>query len=187
MDMNWGDEKSAKFITNVGLVTSNGKYGNNIMACEWTHHVSYSPGLIAVCLGLKKATVENIRESKEFGISIAATDQNILSSVAGGSSGKDVDKIKVLEELGYKFYKGKKINALMVKDSALNVECKLVKEITLGDHIMFVGEVVDALLSNGKEPLAYHDGKYWKITQTIEKPNEKEREKIKKIIEKHKK
>ncbi|MEK6867468.1 MAG: flavin reductase, partial [Nanoarchaeota archaeon] len=105
MDLAFGDEKTKKFITNVGLITTNGSYGYNIMACEWTHHISYSPGLIAICLGPKCATLSNIRTSKEFGISIAAKDQNLLSSVVGNNSGKTVDKIKIAKELGYKFSK----------------------------------------------------------------------------------
>ena len=54
MDLPWGDDCSKKFVTNVGLITSDGPHGPNIMACEWTHHVSYSPGLIAVCIGPEK-------------------------------------------------------------------------------------------------------------------------------------
>jgi len=70
MDLAWGDEKTRQFITNVGLVTSRGPFGDNIMACEWTHHVSYSPGLVAVCIGPSKATHANIKSSKEFGSSL---------------------------------------------------------------------------------------------------------------------
>ncbi len=187
MDLPWGDEKTVQFITSVGLVTSNGTFGNNIMAAEWTHHVSYSPGLVAVCIGKNKATLENIRNSKEFGIGICATDQNALSSIAGGSSGKDTDKIAALKELGFKFYKANKINVLMVEGSVLNIECRLYRDIELGDHVMLVGEVVDSRLSKNKEPLAYHKLKYWKLGENIPKPQAQELEKIKKIVEKHRK
>ena len=57
MDLPWGDEKTVQFITNVGLITSNGPFGDDIMSAEWTHHVSYSPGLISVCIGKSKATL----------------------------------------------------------------------------------------------------------------------------------
>ncbi|MGZ5548186.1 MAG: hypothetical protein ACXWFZ_09575 [Nitrososphaeraceae archaeon] len=40
------------------------------MACEWTHHLSYKPGLIAVSLGPTKPTAGNIRHNQEFGINI---------------------------------------------------------------------------------------------------------------------
>lgn len=185
MNISWGSDEAHKFVTNVGLITSNGPHGPNIMACEWTHHVSYSPGLIAVCIGFDSTTNANIKKTKEFGVSLCSVEQSVLSSIAGSSSGKETDKIKALEEMGFKFYKAKKIAAPMVKDAALNVECKLFKEIVLGDHTMFVGEAV--AVDSGKEPLAFHGGRYWKLTQTLEKPSEKEREEFKKIIEKHKK
>ena len=108
MDLPWGEERTKQFVTNVGLITSNGPNGHDIMACEWTHHVSYSPGLIADCINRTDATHENIEKTKQFGVNLAASDQNTLSSVAGGYHGKDYDKIAALKELGYKFFKAKK-------------------------------------------------------------------------------
>lgn len=186
MDIPWGSEAHHKFVTNVGLITSNGPHGHNIMAAEWTHLVSYSPGLIMVNIGYRKATLENIRKTKEFGVNIAATDQNIVSSVSGGSSGRDVDKIKSLKELGVEFYKARKIDVLMVKDAALNAEMRVVKIEDLGDHAMVLGEVVDMKTSE-KEPLAYNKGKYWTLDKQIQKPSDEERENIRKIVEKNKK
>jgi len=148
MSLEWGSDAARKFATNVGLTTSNGPHGYNIMATEWTHHVSYEPSLIAVCLAPDHATTANIKKTKVFGVSICAFDQNILSSVSGGSSGKTTDKIKVLEGLGFEFYKAKKIDVMMVKGASMNAECKLVKEIELGDHIMFVGEAVEVSSSD---------------------------------------
>jgi flavin reductase (DIM6/NTAB) family NADH-FMN oxidoreductase RutF len=155
------------------------------MACEWTHHISYQPGLIAVSLGHTKATVENIRTSKEFGVNLCASDQSILASVAGGYTGSMYDKVNALKEIGFEFYKAKKINSLMVKGAALNIECRLYKEITLGDHITFVGEVVEASNNPDKVPLAYHKGKYWAMDKNLVKPSMEERERIKKVVEKH--
>ena len=187
MDLPWGDEKTVQFITNVGLITSKGKHGDNIMAAEWTHHISYSPGLIAVCVGHGKATYDNIKETKEFGVNISAIDQNVLASISGGSSGKTVDKIGALKELGFKFYKANKINTLMVEGAVLNIECKLMKEIPLGDHTMFVGEIVEVSYNKNKEPLVYHKGKYLKIGDNIEKPSQDELDRIKKTVEEYKK
>ena len=186
MDIQWGSLEAGKFVTNVGLITTNGPHGNNIMAAEWTYHISYSPGLIAISLRPTRATHENIMKTKEFGVNLCATDQNVASSIAGGSTGKETDKIKVLEELGIKFYKAKKINALMVKGAALNAECKLIKSITLGDHELLVGEVLDMQASD-KDSLIYHGGKYFKVGERIQKPPQNELDKISKLVEKHKK
>ncbi|MBI2233271.1 MAG: flavin reductase family protein [Candidatus Aenigmarchaeota archaeon] len=186
MDLPWGDEKTTKFVTNVGLITSNGPYGYNIMAAEWTHQVSYSPGLIMVNVGFNKATEANITNTKQFGVSLAAFDQDVAASISGGSSGKDVDKIKVLKELGTEFYKGKKIDALMVKGAVLNIECKLLKMEKLGDHTMIVGEALEAS-ANEKKPLIYHRGKYWHLGVQMQKPSEAVRERISRLVEKYKK
>ena len=167
MDLPRGDDRTRQFVTNVGLITSNGPYGQNISADEWAHHVSYSPGMIAVCIHREDATHANIVKSKEFGVNLAAFDQNVLSSIAGGSSGKEIDKIRALKELGFKFFKGMKIKALMVEGAALSVECKLLKKIELGDHTMFVGKVAEIHPLSGKEPIIYHGGKYWKFGRKI--------------------
>ncbi|HYG00086.1 MAG TPA: flavin reductase family protein [Candidatus Saccharimonadales bacterium] len=186
MDLPWGDPRSNKFATSIGLITSNGPHGHDIMACEWTHHLSYRPGLVAVSLGPTKATVKNIRTSKGFGINLCATDQTIIASVAGGYSGKVYDKINALKDIGFQFYQANSIDVLMVKGASLNVECKLFREVTFGDHVMLIGEVSEAIHNTDKESLIYNNGKYWSL-QSIAKPNEETRQSIKDILEKHKK
>ena len=187
MDLPWGEERTKQFITNVGLITSNGPNGHDIMSAEWTHHVSYSPGLIAVCINFHDATHENIEKTKGFGVNLCASDQNVLANIAGGYHGKDVDKIGALKELGYKFFKAKKIDVLMVDRAAMNAECKLFRQIELGDHTTFVGEVVELYPVKGKVPIVYHAGKYWKFGDKISKPPQEELDKIKEVVEKHRK
>jgi flavin reductase (DIM6/NTAB) family NADH-FMN oxidoreductase RutF len=186
MKLPWNDPRSNKFATSIGLITSNGPHGHNIMACEWTHHLSYDPGLVAVSIGPTKTTVENIRASKEFGVNLCANDHSILSSVAGGYSGSKYDKINALKELGFQFYNANKIKTLMVKGASLNMECKLFQEITFGDHIMFIGEAVDAIHNPEKQSLIYHDGKYWSL-QSLTKISQEERERIRKVIDNYRK
>ena len=187
MDIPWGSDIAFRFITNVGLVTTNGPYGHNIMACEWTHHLSYKPALVGVSLHPRHASFDNIKTTKEFGICIASTHQTILSSLAGRESGKIFNKIKIAEELGFTFSPAKKINTLLVEGASVQLECKLHQEISLGDHTLFVGEVVEATLNAVEKPLAYHQGKYWDMTSTLEKPTQEVRDKVKVLFEKYKK
>jgi flavin reductase (DIM6/NTAB) family NADH-FMN oxidoreductase RutF len=187
LDLPWNDERSNRFITNVGLITSDGPFGANVMACEWTHHISYHPGLIAVCIRPDDATHENIRQSKEFGVNLCSTDQSIMSSVAGGYTGVRYNKIDALKELGFEFYKAKAIKAIMIKGASVNIECKLLKEIPLGDHTTFIGEVIQASINAEKQPLAYHGGRYFIMNTNVAKASDEERERIRKIIAKHKK
>jgi flavin reductase (DIM6/NTAB) family NADH-FMN oxidoreductase RutF len=186
MDLPWGDSRTTKFITNVGLITTDGPMGPNIMSAEWTHHISYSPGLIAICINkTNKVSANNIKETKEFGVNICSTEQSKMATVAGVNSGKDINKIEALKELGFEFYTSKNIKTLMVKDAVVNIECKIVNTIDSGSHTMFIGEVLSANLTEGKQPLALHDGKYWKLSETIENPSDDERESMKQIVEKH--
>ena len=48
IDLKSKSEGANKFITNVGLITSTGPHGHNIMAAEWTFQISYDPGYISV-------------------------------------------------------------------------------------------------------------------------------------------
>lgn len=187
MDLEWDDRRTRQYVTNVGLITSNGPNGRDIMSAEWTHYLSYKPALMAVCIAPFHASHKNIEETKEFGLNLASIEQAPLSSVAGGSSGTNVDKIKVLEELGFEFYEAKQIGVEMVKYAAMNAECKVIKQISLGDHTMFVGEVVEISADPKIKPLVYHNGKYWHIGEHIERPPKEKMDKIAELVEKYKK
>ncbi len=184
IDLQWGDERKWKFVTNVGLITTNGPNGQNVTSAEWTHHVSYSPGMIAVVLGPGKASTENIEATKEFGVNLAAVDQNVLASVAG-NSGKTVDKIALLKELGYKFSKAKKINTYMVDGAAFQAECKVKEIIKTGSHITFIGEIVELYPLSDKMPLLYTNHAFFEEGKKIEKPDQAKLDKIAELLKKH--
>jgi flavin reductase (DIM6/NTAB) family NADH-FMN oxidoreductase RutF len=186
MHLAWNDRRTRQFITNVGLITSNGHIGPDIMAAEWTHHISYSPSLIAINVRGHDATAENIQSSKEFGISIAGEDQNVVCSVAGRYSGRHIDKISLLNEAGIaNFYESKSINVPMIQDAAMNAECKLMKQQELGDHIMFVGEIIEISANENIKPLIYHNGKYWKLGENVLSLKSEIKETIEKLSEKY--
>ena len=185
MDILWGSDIAHCFITNVGLVTTHGIHGHNIMACEWTFHLSYKPGLIGIGVNPRHATHLHIKDSKEFGVCIASVQQARLASIAGRESGRRHDKIKIAEALGFTFYPAKNINVLLVDGASANIECKLFREVELGDHTLFVGEVLDATVNPGTKPLAYHNGNYWDLTSSLEKPAPEMREKIKALFEQY--
>lgn len=187
MDLPWDDPRTKKFVTNVGLITSDGPNGPDVMACEWTHHVSYSPGLIAICIRPTDATAQNIHTTKEFGVCLCASDQPDLSSISGNYSGHGHDKVAALKELGVKFTKSKKIKPPMIEGAALYIECKLFKELSLGDHTMFVGEIVEAIDVAKKKPMVLHGGSYWELTKSLPKPSDAVRNKIEATLERHKK
>jgi flavin reductase (DIM6/NTAB) family NADH-FMN oxidoreductase RutF len=188
MDIKYGSEEARKFVTNLSFITSKGKWGDNIMTAEWVHQVSYEPGIVMVNVHDFDATADNIIQSKEFGISVAALDQAGIVSIAGASTGKEIDKMAVLKEMGFDFYKAKKIGVQMVKGAALNIEAKLIKHEKVGDHIMFIGEVV-AAEPGQKDPLVFRAATgIFKFGDKLEHHKAKEdQEKLDALLQKHRK
>ena len=110
-----------------------------------------------------------------------------MCSICGRYSGRDIDKIAVLKGMDVKLYKGNKIKAPMVSGCAINAECKLHRYEEIGDHIMFVGEVVEISADENVRPLIYHNGKYWMLREIIEKLSPYVLTKIENLAEQYKK
>ena len=187
MDLAWDDARTRKFTSTLGLITSTGPWGPNIMCAEWSRHISYTPSMLMLNLKPSDATTDNILKSKEFGLNLAADTQASLCSAAGNSTGKEVDKISLLKELGGEFYTAKKINAPMLKGAAMNAECKLIKHENFGDHFAFIGEVLEISAEPTLSALLYHEGKFFKLGEQLPRPPQEVYEKTKALAEKHKK
>lgn len=153
------------FVTGVGLITSAGSLGQNVMAAEWTMQISYKPLLIAVFIHKSAATFRNIKESKEFGVNVASDNQTSLVNIAGGYSRTEIDKLKIKNS--FSFIKSRYIKAPVIAGCIVNAECKLLTTKKLGDHTLFVGRVVHIKHDKTKRPLIYHTGKYHKIGSVI--------------------
>ncbi|HKU50495.1 MAG TPA: flavin reductase family protein [Nitrososphaera sp.] len=156
-------EKSHRyFATTVALITTRGsRYGDNVMAAEWTMQVSYDPMIIAVFVH-KSPTYLNMKEGKSFGVNIASEDQAELVNISGGYSAKELQKLRIPG--AFMTYPGTTIDALMIRDCVLNAECKVVREHKVGDHIMVLGRVLAAKFDESKLPLIYTRGNYRKIS-----------------------
>ncbi|MFQ5985959.1 MAG: flavin reductase [Thermoplasmata archaeon] len=144
-----------QFTTGVSLVTTRGRGGDNVMAAEWTFHVSYEPFLIAVHIRPGKATYEAIEESREFGVNLVPEDLVNAMSFAGHFTGRETDKIS--SDL-FETYPAEKIEAPLIRGALLNAECRVVQKVPMGDHTAFVGEVVAFSVDGSKGPVVLHKG-----------------------------
>jgi flavin reductase (DIM6/NTAB) family NADH-FMN oxidoreductase RutF len=186
MDIPLGSDAAYKFVTNVGLITTNGPNGPNVMACEWTHHIAHDRGLILISVSADSTTAENISATREFGVSLAAEGHNIVASIAGGSHGREVNKIALLAELGLELYNGRVIDAPMISGAALNAECRVVEMKEMGGQLVVIGEAIDVQVSD-QGPLVYHGGRYYKLDTPIEKPPQDMRDKLRSMVEAYRK
>ena len=143
------------FATTVALITTNGPKGPNVMAAEWTFHVSYDPFLISVHIDPESVTHDEILAAGEFGVNLVNEEQVAAMAFAGHYSKADTDK---LSSEAYETYPAKKIRAPMIRGSLLNAECRLVQHLPIGDHTAFIGEVVEFSVNPSKDPVVLHQG-----------------------------
>jgi flavin reductase (DIM6/NTAB) family NADH-FMN oxidoreductase RutF len=126
----------------IALVTAVGKDGRaNVAPCGPVMGASHDPGLLLITVSPKRHNHKLISESREFVMNIP--DKSLLEAVdfCGSCSGRDVDKFK---ESGLTPLPAKKVKAPIVKECMAHLECKVRDEFTVGDHTVFVGEVVAA-------------------------------------------
>ena len=153
------------FTTGLAMITSTGTNGPNIMTAEWTMQISYKPLLIATFIHEGSQTLQNIKKSKEFGISMASQEQTTEVNIAGGYSGTELNKLEIKNT--FKIIKSKKIKTPLIGGAIINAECKLVKMQKFGDHVMMVGKIVNIIHDGSKNPLIYHKGRYFSIGSQI--------------------
>ncbi len=123
----------------------------NPMTADWVIPLSINPPLLGVSIGKTRYTRKLIEEQKDFVVAIPTIE--LLKDVwtAGTVSGSKENKA---EKMSVTFIPSEKVKAPSIKECAANIECKVVKEVETGDHIFFVGEIVNVTYSD-----AFKDGK----------------------------
>ena len=81
-----------------------------------------------------------IAKTGEFVINMTTEDLAFATDYCGVRSGRDVDKFK---EQNLTPVKGEKVNCPVIKESPVNLECKVVEVHEYGSHDMFVAEIVN--------------------------------------------
>ena len=163
-----GIEESKRFFTSsVALVTASFRGTENVMSAEWSLRVSIEPYLVAVFVGFERGTLPLIDRSGEFGLSYCSEDQALLAHVAGRYSINEGTEKWTMAE--FRKFSGKFIQAPLIGGCTLNLECRVVNRFVTGDHVEFVGEVLNAFYDSEKRPLIYRGGKYFKIGERVQK------------------
>ena len=123
----------------------NGQIANTVF------QITSEPPTIAVSINKNNLTWEFIKESGVFAVSVLCQDTP-LSFIGnfGFKSGRDTDKLKGLN------YKTGQTKAPVVIDNAASyIEARVKKEMDVGTHTIFVGEVVDGDILNDKTCMTY--------------------------------
>ena len=124
------------------LVTSQSKDGKkNVMTVAWVSIASWSPPYIAVFISPRRYTYQLIKESGEFVVNVPTIDLLREVDYCGSVSGRSTDKF---EETKLTPIPSLKVKAPSIKECIAHIECRLVKEVETGDHVMLLGEVIVA-------------------------------------------
>lgn len=153
------------------MVSCADKEGNsNIITVAWTGTVCTNPPMAYISVRPERHSYQMIRETGEFVINLTTKELAYATDFCGVRSGRDLDKFA---EMKLTKEKASKVNAPMIGESPVNIECKVTEVKELGSHHMFLAEVVavhvdDAYLNEkqkfelGKaEPLIYSHGEYY--------------------------
>ncbi|MFC1592759.1 flavin reductase family protein [Candidatus Omnitrophota bacterium] len=150
---------------NVILVTSAYKDKKNIVTLAWKTPLSHKPPLVGICIAKTHFSSELIEKSQEFIINVPGL--NLLEKVVfcGKVSGRDVDKFQAAKLTPAKA--SRLINTPLIFETIGNLECSLRDIREIGDHKLFIGEIIYAQAEEGffeqtwntdKVKLIYHLG-----------------------------
>ena len=121
------------------LVSCRGLNGdNNALAVGYCCNCSYDPPMVMVGIVPSRYSYKLIKESGCFVVNLVGKDNKELFDYLGSHSGRDGDKLKAI---GAKLSKAAKVNAPILDDCPVNIECTIVDSIMTGSHHMFVGKV----------------------------------------------
>lgn len=121
------------------LVSCRGLNGeNNVLAVGYCGNCSYSPPMVMVGIVPSRYSYQMIKESGCFVVNLVAENYQETFDYLGNHSKRDQDK---LAAKNVRLEDGKKVNAPILTDCPVNIECSVVNSIVTGSHEMFIGKV----------------------------------------------
>lgn len=139
----------------------------NIITVGMFSIFSGAPTLVGIGLKPSRFSFGLIRESGEYVVNVVTEELMKAVRICGTYSGRDSDKFN-LTELTPK--KGTEVKAPHIAESPVKIECKVVDEVEIGDHIWFIGEVKAVIVDENydwKDGLLFkwiaQDGFYYRV------------------------
>ncbi len=142
----------SRWTTGVTIVTS--QYGGLVhgMTVSSFASLSLAPPLVLICAARSSNTHELIQKGRTFAVSILAQGQEDLSTRFASKEEED-RRFEGLEcTVG-------PTGCPRIPGAVATLDCRVVQEEEAGDHIIYVGEVVDTTVTD-RDPLVYHHGAY---------------------------
>lgn len=148
----------------------------NVLTVAWTGIICTHPAMTYISLRPSRYSYDIIKETGEFAINLTTSKMVQAADLCGVKSGRDTDKFaKCALHAGRSFT----INAPVISESPLSLECRVREIVPLGSHDMFIAEItaVNAdgryIDSKGKINLqqaglmAYSHGEYFALGRKL--------------------
>ncbi len=150
----------------------------NIITISWTGTVNTNPPKTYISLRPERYSYEIIKKYREFVINLTTVELARKTDFCGVRTGKKINKF---EHLNLTPLSATKINAPIIGESPINIECKVEKIIELGSHHMFLADVVSVQVDDKyidtnnsfhlekANPICYSSGSYYALGKNIGK------------------
>lgn len=114
-------------------------------------NVSLEPALVLISPSKKSNSWAQIKNSPSIGVSILASNQE---DIALTLSKKNIDRFANID------YRSLPKGAVLIEGSTAWFETRLVEEVSAGDHVVAILEILAHGRDLAKEPLVHHSGKF---------------------------
>ncbi len=151
----------------------------NIITIAWTGTICTNPAMCYISIRPERHSYDLIKENKEFIINLTTAKLSKATDWCGVKSGRDFNKFK---EMNLTPIKASKVNAPIIAESPISIECKVKNIIPLGSHDMFIAEVVNVNVDeqylnpdtgafdlDKSNPICYSHGHYYELGKHIGK------------------
>ena len=116
------------------------KAGNdNIITVAWTGTVCTNPPMVSVSVRPERHSYQMLKEPGEFVINLTTEKLAFATDYCGVKSGRDVDKFEVMH---LNKEAADQVEAPMIAESPVNIECRVRECMELGSHHMFLADVL---------------------------------------------
>lgn len=140
------------------LVTCRHKGKDNIITMDWHTPLSFNPMIYAISVGKTRYSLELIKNSKVFVVNFMSKKFEKEILFCGRNSGRNCDKFA---QTGLTKEESEKIDCPRIREALGFLECKVLQLIEVGDHVLFIAEVINSgLKKHGKRLFHLHEDQF---------------------------
>jgi flavin reductase (DIM6/NTAB) family NADH-FMN oxidoreductase RutF len=125
----------------VVLVTTSWRGVSNVMPAAFVTPLSFDPPLIGLAVHPSRHTHDMIKHSEEFALNVPGRELLHHCQYLGSLSGREADKLELTK---LPTFRARQVEAPLLEGCIGYIECGVQDAFAVGDHTLFVGNVVAA-------------------------------------------